>query len=286
MKIGNLKCYGIIYKIINKVNNKVYIGQTTKKNGFKDRYPNKGNGIERVYKYHKKNKNRGDGYNVHLLRAIEKYGFDNFEVIEFFDVAFSKDELNIKEICYISIYDSFENGYNNTLGGEGSLGTHTLSGKESKVSKSVVQLNTEGEYIKTWDCISDVSNELHIDSSKICCVCRGQRKTTQGFVWVYKEDYDINKDYSCKTRGKDRKKGTKPVVQLDLDLNYVNTYKSINEAKRKTGVYTGTISSCCMNKVKSAGGYIWIYKESFDNQYDITQHIDSNEYIKNRGTTT
>ena len=28
MKIGNLKIYGIIYKIQNKINNKVYIGQT------------------------------------------------------------------------------------------------------------------------------------------------------------------------------------------------------------------------------------------------------------------
>lgn len=36
MKIGNLNVYGVIYKITNKINDKVYIGQTI--DGFKVRY--------------------------------------------------------------------------------------------------------------------------------------------------------------------------------------------------------------------------------------------------------
>lgn len=38
MKIGNIEAYGIIYKIENLINKKVYIGQTTRNNGFKGRY--------------------------------------------------------------------------------------------------------------------------------------------------------------------------------------------------------------------------------------------------------
>ena len=41
----------IVYKITNKVNNKVYIGITSRKNGFKGRYSSKGKGIERVYNF-------------------------------------------------------------------------------------------------------------------------------------------------------------------------------------------------------------------------------------------
>lgn len=121
IKIGNLKIYGVIYKITNKkskANNgmgKVYIGQTI--NGFNKRYKAKGNGIERIYNFHKNQKNLGKPYNRRLLNDIEKYGFENFEVCEIFDVAFSKEELNIKEILWIRHYNSINKGYNILEGG-------------------------------------------------------------------------------------------------------------------------------------------------------------------------
>ena len=120
MRIGNLEVYGIIYKITNKINNKCYIGQTTNKYGFKGRYRQSGDSsIERVYKYHIHERERGKSFNDHLLKSIEKYGFEAFEVIEVLDVAFSKEELNTKEIMYINIFNSLKNGYNMTSGGEG-----------------------------------------------------------------------------------------------------------------------------------------------------------------------
>lgn len=120
MKIGNLEVYGIIYKITNLINGKVYIGQTIKRNGFKDRYPYNGNGIERVYKTHYYRRENNNGYNKHLLESIEKYGFKSFRVVEIFDYAFSKKELDIKERLYISLYNSNNDsyGYNRTIGGE------------------------------------------------------------------------------------------------------------------------------------------------------------------------
>lgn len=119
MKIGNLDIYGVIYKITNKINGKVYIGQTTNKRGFNGRYNRKGVGIERVYNYHLSCKKQGKAYNYHLLNSIEKYGFKNFDVVEVMDFAFSKKELDIKEYTYIKKYNSFSNGYNSTMGGDG-----------------------------------------------------------------------------------------------------------------------------------------------------------------------
>ena len=115
----NLEIYGIIYLIKNKANGKCYIGQTKEQKGFNDRYNHLGEGIERVYKHHKSNKEHNRYYNKHLLSAIEKYGLEAFEVNKCLDYAFSLEELNIKEKVYIQLYDSFENGYNETLGGEG-----------------------------------------------------------------------------------------------------------------------------------------------------------------------
>ena len=111
----------VVYKITNKKNKKVYIGITTRKNGFKGRYPSRGQGIERVYNFHLQCKERGDYYNIHLLRTIEKYGFENFEVNEEFDKAKDIEELKKKEKYWIEYYnsDNPKYGYNNTKGGDG-----------------------------------------------------------------------------------------------------------------------------------------------------------------------
>lgn len=120
-KIGNLKVYGVIYKITNKKSKankgigRVYIGQSI--TGFNKRYNAKGKGIERVYNFHKNKKDIGESYNRRLLEDIEKYGFDSFEVCEIFDVAFSKEELDIKEILWIKYYNSIKKGYNILEGG-------------------------------------------------------------------------------------------------------------------------------------------------------------------------
>lgn len=102
MKIGNMEVYGIIYKIKNKLNNKVYIGQTIRP--FCLRYSG-GN----IY-------NTG---NKHLKSSIEKYGVENFEIVEVYDVAFSKQELDIKECIYIDLFNSMNPkfGYNKKHGG-------------------------------------------------------------------------------------------------------------------------------------------------------------------------
>ena len=120
MKINELEVYGIIYKVTNKVNNKVYIGQTV--HSFNDRYPMKGTGAERIYKYHKyyndrKEQYENKGINKHLLSSFEKYGIDSFEVDEEFDIAYSKEELDYKENYYIQVFQSNipKYGYNNNI---------------------------------------------------------------------------------------------------------------------------------------------------------------------------
>ena len=110
--------YGIIYTIRNKVNNKYYVGQTTHKRGFDGRYNTSGEGIERVYNYHRWNKKKDRYYNRHLLESIEKHGFDSFEVDSCFYIADNEEELNEMESFYIEKFDSFRRGYNYTTGGD------------------------------------------------------------------------------------------------------------------------------------------------------------------------
>lgn len=163
MKIGNLEVYGIIYKIENLINGKVYIGQTIRNRGFKDRYQGEGEGIARVYNYHKNRKNTGFSFNVHLLNSIERYGLENFIVDEIFDIAFSKKELDIKEKCWIQIYNTtnIDYGYNNRHGGS--------NGKllnETKRKSSITKLGFDIE-IFTKDIIQRYIDNKNISQKEI-----------------------------------------------------------------------------------------------------------------------
>ena len=100
-----------IYKIENKINGKVYIGQSIN--------------IENRWNGHKKAIHGcSDSYNYPLYQAIRKYGLENFDfsILEECNIK----ELNEKEINYIKINNSFvPNGYNQTFGGQGNHGHGT-----------------------------------------------------------------------------------------------------------------------------------------------------------------
>ena len=51
---------------------------------------------------------------------------------------------------------------------------------------------------------------------------------------------------------------SKPIQQFDLNNNYIQVYPSVSEAQRQTGITN--ISTCALNKIKTAGGFKWKYK--------------------------
>lgn len=262
MKISNLEVYGIIYKIENLVNGKVYIGQTTM--GFEQRYHVKGIDVERVYKYHKRNKLKNRPYNNYLLNSIEKYEFNSFKVDKVFDLAFSKDELDIKEQCWIQYYNSYKNGYNQNLGGHGNLGHEGLVKENNPSSRKVVQLTLEGDFVRDWNCVSYIEENLGISTSHIISVCNNKygRKSSGGYLWVYKEEYDENIKYKHIIKENANKKS---IVQLSLKGEYLNTYDSLQEASdNNDDIKVKGISKCCNGIRKSYKNYIWLFEENYD----------------------
>lgn len=55
-------------------------------------------------------------------------------------------------------------------------------------ARKVNQYDLDGNFIRTWNSISEAANELKIQSSKITCVCKGTRNKTGGFKWKYYEE--------------------------------------------------------------------------------------------------
>lgn len=99
--------YGIVYKITCLINNKIYIGKTTRS-------------IQERFREHLYSADSDRSYISYLYNAINKYGSQNF-IIEEIEQCTSEAQLNEREIHWISTLHSQDSsiGYNIQNGGEG-----------------------------------------------------------------------------------------------------------------------------------------------------------------------
>ena len=109
---------GIIYCYYCIPTGKKYIGQT-------------------VYEERRKRQHRHDckrGIDNKFYRAVRKYGWDQFiyGIIEEYEIEFLAE----KEIHYINHYDTYNNGYNSTTGGDGVGGCSPSKETRKKMSES------------------------------------------------------------------------------------------------------------------------------------------------------
>ena len=130
---------GFIYKITNTINGKSYIGQTIQ------------NVKERFYQ-HCATKCSKAVSNMAIHRAIKKYGKSNFtvEVIEEID----STNLNDRERYWIKYYNSYNNGYNSTKGGQDGCKPF----KDLDVESIIKEYNT-GKSLRTLGTIFKVDKQ-------------------------------------------------------------------------------------------------------------------------------
>ncbi len=248
---------GIIYRYISP-SGKSYIGQTIR--------PGK--------RKHEHKKNAEEGEKGAFYNAIRKYGWDSFKYEVLF-TTFEQDYnvrqkiLNEREIYYIGLYDSFNNGYNETIGGNSlsgrdhpSYGTTLTEDHKRKlkqaVSKQVSQYTLEGDYVQTFESAADAARYLESDcASTILKVCKKEYGSSQGYQWRYGTSIDnIGK---C-----NHKKSYKTVYQYNLDKELIKVWKSATEASEEEGFTAARICDCCNHKIsfygkKGENKFIWSY---------------------------
>jgi group I intron endonuclease len=132
----------IIYKVKNILNGKLYIGCTT--TGLQHRM--------KEHRYSCESKNRKSKF----CSAIIKYGFDNFD-FTILEKCNTPKEMFEREMYYIKLYETKENGYNLTNGGEGCIGyKHT---DDTKILLSELLLEKHPHKDKSYDDIYGTNSE-------------------------------------------------------------------------------------------------------------------------------
>lgn len=125
--------------------------------------------------------------------------------------------------------------------------------------RPVVQINKNGIMVSEYQSISDAARLFNVSVNSIIACCKNKIKSCKGFLWKYKEDYHPN--VTIVYNGRDI---STPVVQLNLNGEFITEYETATEAARCTNIERRNISACCCRDQKTAGGFMWIKKIDYD----------------------
>ena len=200
----------VVYKLTFP-SGKCYIGLTTQK-------------IETRVKDHCRDSfyNKSDCFNTKKARAIRKYM--TFSV----DILYEGDDIKEQEIYFIKEFDSQQNGYNTTAGGDG----------------------TNGLSKETYELIASKN--------------RGKKRSEETKRKM--SEAAIGKVFSDETRAKlsitNKKSHNTSILQYDLNNVFIKEYTSIADANKELGKNpcSSAISNNINGRSKKAYGFIWKQK--------------------------
>lgn len=250
-----------IYKIENKINHKVYIGQSI------DIYTRWYN-----HKYCLRN---GTHYNLHLQNSWNKYGEENFDfcIIKQCD----KNELDAFEIKYISQYKSYDEnfGYNLTFGGEIGIPNSETRKKFSEVNSA--ENNPMFGKHHTEETKKKIS-EMKIGSKNAMYGKRGELSPNYG-----RKHTDEEKRRMSETQ-KGKKMSEESRVKQSIAKSGRNNPRSravycpefdeffwgVKEVEQKYEICRVSVANCCHGKQKTAGKHPitgeklhWVYADEW-----------------------
>lgn len=276
---------GVIYKVTNMVNGKIYIGQTINpKTRWRDH-------VRNAYF------NYGEEYNTIFKRAIRKYGHEAFS----FDIIFKirikgktdtirckiKDIINKEEIRYIEFYDSANKskGYNISNGGSGNKGVYPSEETRIKMSESQKNSWNDDRRKKISESMKGENNHMHgVSLSGSLNPMYGRSHSEGAKIKIsealkgrigHKHSDETKKLLSDLNKGKPKSdltkkklrdyftgrpnvKNRKEVWQFDLCGNYIATWEGITVAEKSLGITH--ISCCCRLARRESGGFQWRFK--------------------------
>lgn len=208
-----------IYKIVNDINDKIYIGKTD--------FP-----IEKRFQEHCRDAFRDKYQHRPLYSAMRKYGKEFFHIELVEETEFPEE----REIYWIAFYNTYINGYNATFGGDGKhlydhqailaklqtypyacdvakefgcskdivyniAKTHHISLKNKSqerfktLKKQITALSKDGKFVQSFDSVAEAAKWCY-DKGKcktlnsgvrahIAEAANGKRKSAYSYIWQY-----------------------------------------------------------------------------------------------------
>lgn len=164
--------------------------------------------------------------------SIKKYGWENhtFKIIK----ECKEEDLNELEIYYIKKYNSIKEGLNIS---EGGYYFHKVNIGRKHTKKTIKKM-------KDWWS----KNKTKRSKETIEKISKTKRENPRVLTPQMIENHRKSSP------------NKKPILQYDMDGNFIKEYESINSAARDLGGRVDNISAMLRGKQKSSYGFIWEYK--------------------------
>jgi group I intron endonuclease len=272
---------GIVYRYVSP-EGKSYVGQTTNEErrrkdfGIVARHPKGG-----TLSYRSKS----------FRYDLERFGVENFTYEVLYKNSYetmedAQADLWQKEEFFIDYFDSFNNGYNKTLGGNGTKGhkvpkeqvekqrqwliefykTHPNPFQGKKHSEETRKILSEQAKKRTGKNAQRYGKTITSEQIRALSKYAIEHKSGKNNPFYGKTHSEESKRKAAETR-----KNKKPVLQIDIHTGeIINTFPSALEAARAFGYPQRSyeITRCCQGHVSPRGwksntwrGYKWKYQE-------------------------
>lgn len=213
-----------IYMITNKINQKKYIGKTNFS-------------IEKRWKEHQKDSLKNRYEKRPLYNAINKYGVENF-IIEELEKC-SPDIAEQREQYWIEQLNTYNNGYNATIGGDG---------------KSYLNYK---QILKLFD-------ETLLTQAEISKECNCSEDSVKNIVSQYRENVDWLERYTSRQLPNNLGISGKTVRCIEEQIEFSSATKAANwlveNGRIKSQSYgRSKIPMACRGERNTVGGYHWEY---------------------------
>jgi NUMOD1 domain/GIY-YIG catalytic domain len=164
-----------------------------------------------------------------------------------------KPTMSILKICPMSDFEKYETEYikiykseyltNSDESGQGNKNRKRdiIDNAIEKISKRVYQFDLNGNFISEYKSAREAGRVLNINHSHIVRCCNMRLNHTNQFIFRYDRNSDIK-------RVEVPNAVKKMVIELDLDGNVINEWKSLMDCSRDTGIDNGNISRVCNGK--------------------------------------
>lgn len=238
-----------VYKITNLINQKVYIGSSTR--------------VDKRFQSHKNDAFNPNNkkYNYPLYKAFRKYGIENFtfEILKN-DFKNIEDMQNYEHEMILKFHSLSPNGYNQTdYTNSNSIASENSQKHIKQVSKRCALVDNNNKILEIYESYHAAARAQGWDgdnrATTVKRICDGDVRECNGLIFRLLDENDNIIMPEVKTR----KRKTSIMGISKNNPSDIVYYESISEAARKENINRGSINKCLAgsSRYSHAGGRIW-----------------------------